>query len=199
MQRWIVITVLLNEIVRGYHNSCIKKMRAVGVPEGEYVSDFELLDRYGKKNMRMQQTKVCIDEDNNLNGVQFNLVDEVNGDTVELSPIGTMESEESVCGTLILTSPIEVLRASYVEDYGVNAFQMAKLGKSKTYGEIDASNSNVLMWEFDIENFPLIGLYGYQTTRLEVKQINQLGFYTLDVNCALTVPEEEGEDVEFSI
>ncbi len=38
---------------------------------------------------------------------------------------------------------------------------MAKDGKSKTYGELSRISDNVLKWEFE-EDFPIIGLYGYQ-------------------------------------
>ena len=54
--KWSVLTLLLGNIVRAYHSSCIIKMKAIGEAEGDYINDFDLLDRYGTKDMRLAQT-----------------------------------------------------------------------------------------------------------------------------------------------
>ena len=61
---------------------------------------------------------------------------------------------------------------------------MAKEGRSKTYGDLTTSLER---WDFT-EGFPLIGLYGYQTAD---SRINQVGFYSLDIECAENTPEEQ--------
>ena len=82
---------------------------------------------------------------------------------MKLTPLGDMdfENENYRCGTLLLTSELQVLRASVEPDLGVNAFQVAKDGRSKTYGILSRVSSDLLRWEFE-ESFPVIGLYGYQ-------------------------------------
>ena len=46
-----------------------------------------------------------------------------------------------------------------------------------------------MRYQFD-EGFPLIGVYGYESVGRESSTINQIGFYTLDEECASNTPEE---------
>ena len=66
--------------------------------------------------------------------------------------------------------------------------RLTKEGKSKTYGKI---RKNAVTYEFP-DNEPLIGLSAYQSDN----KINQIGLYTLDVDCAATKPEETEESDE---
>ena len=120
--KWIIVTFLLNAIARGYHNSCIKKMRAIGEPVGEYVSDFEVLDRYGKANSRIRLTRICTTEEGYLHGIQLGLVDVDTGEGFLLSSLGDMNDYDSVCNSLALTSEIEMLRVSTLRGRGVSGF-----------------------------------------------------------------------------
>ena len=56
--------------------------------------------------------------------------------------------------------------------------------------------SEVFRWEFE-DDSPVIGLYGHYNKELD--KIEQLGFYSLDLQCAETTAEEEETDTEFSI
>ena len=75
---------------------------------------------------------------------------------------------------------------------------MTKDGQSRSWGNLSAKDTDVLLWEFDTENFPVIGLYGHMSEDPAIKKIFEIGFYILDVECANTLPEEE-VDREFSI
>ena len=104
------------------------------------------------------------------------------------------------CGKLGLSSAIEVIVVSHVPTKGVNAYQMSKDGRSKTYGFLSKNPRDVLTWEFE-KDFPVIGLYGYQKKNKQTREIriNQLGFYILDSVCAANKPEEENDGSEFTI
>ena len=74
--------------------------------------------------MRVRETTVCMNRRNDLAGIQFTLKNLSNlNETLELTPFGNMDIDSLRCGTLLLTSEIEVLKAS-VDDQetGVDAF-----------------------------------------------------------------------------
>ena len=62
----IAISLLISSVTLAFPAPCIKKMLSIGQPEGEYFSDFDLLDRYATKDMRLRETTVCIDENRDL-------------------------------------------------------------------------------------------------------------------------------------
>ena len=67
---------------------------------------------------------------------------------------------------------------------------MRKEGKTKTIGRKPSSSKDRVEWKFD-DDFVLIGLYGYQSLQEDgSNMINQLGFYTLDVQCAEKTTDE---------
>ena len=81
----------------------------------------------------------------------------------------------------------------------MTSIRIAKDGKRRTYGDMTVSSSNVLFWDF-LENFPLIGLYGYQTRNNDGSTIiNSIGFYVLDEECVARNPVANASETEFSI
>ena len=105
-----------------------------------------------------------------------------------MSSIGdTDASSRGKCLELSLSTPIEILELSQSGSV-VDALRLTKEGKSKEYGDI---GGDIFKLEFSEEQ-PLIGLYGYEDS----SKIAQLGFYTLDAQCAATKPEETEEVVE---
>ena len=63
--------------------------------------------------MRVRETTVCMNKRNDLEGIQLTLKNPSNlNETLELTPFGNMDIDSLRSGTLLLTSEIEVLRAS---------------------------------------------------------------------------------------
>ena len=119
----IVTVILLSTACLAFPATCIKKMLAIGQPDGDSISDFDLLDRYATKDMRVRETTVCLNRRNDLEGIQFTLKNPSNlNETLELTPLGNMDYDSLRCGTLLLTSEIEVLRASVKPESGIDAF-----------------------------------------------------------------------------
>ena len=77
-----------------------------------------------------------------------------------MNPIGDMDpSTGGACLELGLTSPIEILELSETDNRGVDAMRLTKNERSKTFGNLGADIYS-LVFE---EEYPLIGLYGYQS------------------------------------
>ena len=77
-----------------------------------------------------------------------------------MNPIGDMDpSSGGACLELGLTSPIEILELSKTDNRGVDAMRLTKDERSKTFGDL-SEEIYELVFE---EEYPLIGLYGYQS------------------------------------
>ena len=93
----IALFLLLSNIVRSYHSSCIIKMKGLGEPVGEEVSDFNLLDRFGRKNMRLKYIKVCTNTDMErllITGISMVVGSLSNSDNdIVLETLGTLDND----------------------------------------------------------------------------------------------------------
>ena len=124
---------------------------------------------------------------------------------LELSQLGTHKSDQRAvgikCQKLSLTSPIETLSGKVTSsrkgDF-LTSLRIAKDGKQRTYGDITVSSSNVLFWDF-LDEFPLIGLYGWQSLVDGVAMINSIGFYVLDEACVANNPSVSDGGNQYSI
>ena len=121
---------------------------------------------------------LCLDQEGNLKGIQFQLKALRTTRTLNLNPLGDMGSQSGdSCFQFQMQGPIKALKLSQTPlERGVDALTLTVNGKERTFGD---HNDKSFKQEFVLESTPLIGLYGYQNNG----QIKQLGFYTLRTEC----------------
>ena len=92
------------------------------------MTDFELLDIDAGKDMRLLQVDVCVNSDEELESIQFTLHSTTSLETLALSTLGSSQiaRDDIRCQSLVLTSPLDVVKVSTKENEGVTAFLMAK-------------------------------------------------------------------------
>ena len=189
MKKFIVsAAILVGQLGVAFHQSCIKDEGLLGEAKGQKVSDFDALDA-ATKGMRLSGMDIVVDKKNNVVGLQMKMTDTETAETVTLSPIGTMSPPNK--GKVIsqdLSKPVQILEASTSGSDGVRALKLVQDGNSKTWGSLSRDSFKLTF----TEQQPLIGLYGYE----ENGKIMQLGFYSLDAECAATKPEEGMEPAE---
>ena len=55
------------------------------------VTNFEMLDLYATKDMRVRQMNICKDDDDNLRGLQIRLEDPNTSESLTMNPIGNLD------------------------------------------------------------------------------------------------------------
>ena len=109
-----------------------------------------------------------------------------------LTPFGMISA---TCKYLVLTSPIQIVRASFEQGSGYgNSIQFEKDEKKKTYGNLPEQQSLITEWVFT-ENSYLIGMHGRMD---DEGKITQIGFISRNTgsDCPVSVPPivEEEQD-----
>ena len=89
------------------------------------------------------------------------------------------------CQKLLLAGPLESMRATQSDDYGVKSMTYLRNGRKKTFGK---SGERIVEWTLT-QSEPIIGIHGSFTG----DRISSLGFITLDTACQ--VPFDQAPDV----
>jgi len=130
--------------------------------------------------MRLKAMKTCMDADHHIQGIQFDLADDIakaseqyGVNMVQLEPIGNLEKW---CSEMTIEGPLSGIRASYSEkESALGGLAYFKDNQKKTYGEV---GDDYTEWDFTDDN-PVVGIEGEYNER----GIQKLGLITLDVKC----------------
>ena len=57
-----ILQLFLISLGQSYHRSCIVKQHGIGVEEGDFIDDIDLLDRYASNTMRLKMPEFCVDD-----------------------------------------------------------------------------------------------------------------------------------------
>ena len=156
-----------------------------GIEIGTQFSNIAELKELGAQSYRLHSFTTCQDAAGNVIGTQFILKSRYEEETIELEAMGDMMT--GTCANLILTSPIQEIKASFSWDSGSGSISYHKDGLKKTYG---APPDDAVTWTFS-DTSQLIGLHG----RVFGGTIAELGVITLNTgDCPIEEVAKTNED-----